>query len=82
MNAIIELTNERMIKYLNNAIFLIDFFRNMLRLIRFNTVPISPIGTTVQRKSISCSQLDLIFESSKIFGLIVVFSIFFENCFF
>ena len=61
----VELTNERMIKYLNNAIFLIDFLKNMLKLIRFNTVPINPIGTIKHRVKISCNQLDLTFERNK-----------------
>ena len=73
----IELTSEEMIKYLNNAIFLIDFFRNILRLIRFNTVPISPIGAMVQRVKISCSQLDGILDRNNNFELTVVFSILF-----
>ena len=71
----VELTNERMIKYLNNAIFLIDFFRNMLRLIKFNIVPIAPIGTIIYKVRISCNQLDLTFERNINLEFAVVFSI-------
>ena len=71
----VELTNERMIKYLNNAIFLIDFLKNMLKLIRFNTVPINPIGTIKHRVKISCNQLDLTFERNINLEFAVAFSI-------
>ncbi len=49
VKAIIELTKERIIKYLNKAKFLNDFLRNMIRLSRFNIVPIAPIGNTKHR---------------------------------
>jgi len=76
------------IKYLNNAIFLIDFFKNILRLIRFKTVPINPIGTIKQRVRISFSQLDVIlernnvFESTVVFAILFFFQIFVINLFF
>ena len=72
----IELTNERMIKYLNNDVLLIDFFRNILRLMRFNTIPIAPIGTMIQSIKISSDQLVAKFANSKVFESAVVLFIF------
>ena len=57
VKAIIELTKERIIKYLNKAKFLNDFLRNMIRLSRFNIVPIAPIGNTKLRYRISINQV-------------------------
>ena len=72
----IEFTVEWTIKYLKNALSLNDFLRNMLRLSRFNIVPIIPIGTIMQRTRISSNQVDLTLERNKAFWSTVVSFIF------